>query len=202
MIAHETGLERKRVLRALTVMRRAMMSCVPRAFRGVGVRNLTSAPADVERTQPKAAGSRPPVLGLHAEHGQGWAEVVPEAQAAELREALRMRKQPRSIDQPIGVPYGAVVYRGRFHRLAISGTGEAPARFGEVEAFWAYVRQQLRAKGGIRPNRLGLYLAEYAWRYNHRRLSRAEQLRALFTLLRPAPRGWTERDFPSARTSA
>ena len=85
------------------------------------------------------------------------------------------------------IPYGAVVYRGRFNRLVRSGTREAPVRFGELEAFWAYLRQQLRAKGGIRPKRLGLYLAEYAWRYNHRRLSRAEQFRELVTLLRRAP---------------
>lgn len=89
-----------------------------------------------------------------------------------------------SIEPSNEIAYGAVVYRGRFYRLARSGTSEGPARFGELEAFWAYLQQQLRSKGGIRPKRLGLYLAEYAWRYNHRRLSRAEQLRELFTLLR------------------
>lgn len=198
VIAHETGLERKRVLRALTVMRLAMARSVPPAFRRVEVeaRDSVSALATAERTQPSAAGARASVVGLHVAHGEAWAELVPEVQAAVLRKALRMRKRPRLIEQPIEVRYGAVAYRGRFYRLTISGRGEAPARFGELEAFWAYLRHQLRAKGGIRPNRLGLYLAEYAWRYNHRRLSRAQQLRELFTLLRRAPQGWMERDFP------
>ena len=37
-----------------------------------------------------------------------------------------------------------------------------------LEGFWGYLKRRLAAKGGIRKERLPLYLAEYAWRYNHR----------------------------------
>ena len=37
------------------------------------------------------------------------------------------------------------------------------------------MKRQLAAKGGIRRERLGLYLAEYVWRYNHRKLPVSER---------------------------
>lgn len=201
VIAHETGLERKRVLRALTVVRHAMASRVLPASRGVAAKDFASVPAEAERTRPRAAMPRArlaPVLGLSVAHGRALAEVVPDVPAEGLRlMLLRKRKQTRRIERPELSRYAAVTYRGRFYRLADSSPDSASARFGELEAFWAYLRQQLRAKGGIRRHRLGLYLAEYAWRYNHRRLNPAEQRRELFTLLRRAPLGWTERDFSS-----
>jgi transposase-like protein len=74
-----------------------------------------------------------------------------------------------------------VVYRGRLHRLESSG---ARAPFGQIEAFWAFLQRQLRSTGGIRRERLGLYLAAFAWRYNHRKLPRDQQVSALLAMLR------------------
>jgi len=76
----------------------------------------------------------------------------------------------------------------------------AATPFGPVEAFWAYLQRQLRARGGIRFERLGLYLTEYAWRYGHRELSTTEQLRELMKLLRQS--GGRSGTFPGAATFA
>jgi hypothetical protein len=78
--------------------------------------------------------------------------------------------------------YTGVVYRGRLYRLDVSGNGRVP--FGHVEAFWSNLHRQLRARGGIRRERLGLYLAAFAWRYNHRKLPPAQQVKELMTLIR------------------
>ena len=52
-----------------------------------------------------------------------------------------------------------------------------------LEGFWGYLKRRLAAKGGVRRERLPLYLAEYVWRYNHRRLLGPEQVKTLFKLL-------------------
>jgi len=52
-----------------------------------------------------------------------------------------------------------------------------------LEGFWGYFKRRLAAKGGIRPERLPLYLVEYVWRYNHRRLSVEQQVRVLMDML-------------------
>jgi hypothetical protein len=131
-------------------------------------------------------------LGLSTADGRDWAEVIPDSDAEQVERALRERKSGQSIARRALSPYTAVVYRGRLHRLGESAAGQPPIPFGQIEAFWAYLQRQLRAKGGIRRERLGLYLAEYAWRYNHRHLSSAEQLRELLKLIRQHPIGWTQ----------
>ena len=170
------------------VIRRAMMRSAPAHVRRVT--DMEIAPVlragERQRASPQKsaqpARSRFAVLGLHAAHGYAWAEVVPNGEAEQLGRTLRERNGRQSIVRPGSHRYAAVVYRGRFYRLAESGADRAP--FGQIEAFWAYLQRQLRAKGGIRRERLGLYLAEFAWRYNHRKLPQAEQVRELLTLIR------------------
>jgi hypothetical protein len=197
-IAREMRLDRKRVLRALMVTRQAMMRASPVDDRRRTGTEIAAVSREEERPSASLQKSaRPPrsrfaVLGLYPAEGQAWAEVVPDAEAEQLGSTLRDRNGPSVI--PPGLQrYTAVVYRGRFYRLTESGADRAP--FGHIEAFWAYLQRQLRAKGGIRRERLGLYLAEFAWRYNHRKLSPAEQVRELLTLIRQ-PVEVEKQDFP------
>jgi hypothetical protein len=131
-------------------------------------------------------------LGLRAAGSFVWAEVVPEADAEQLARALRHRKGNGSFDWPGARRYTAVAYGGRLYRLP--HPGRTP--FGHVESFWAYLQRRLKAKGGIRRKRLGLYLAEYAWRYNQRKLSPAEQLRELLKAIRPPRSGVANTTYP------
>lgn len=55
----------------------------------------------------------------------------------------------------------------------------AAATSNGVEGFWGSLTRRLAAKGGIRRERLPLYLAEYVWRYNHRQESLLSQHRRL-----------------------
>jgi transposase-like protein len=61
--------------------------------------------------------------------------------------------------------------------------GERAAN-GPLDGVWADVQRQLKARGGIRRERMDLYLSSFVWRYNHRKLSAAEQVDALLRLLR------------------
>jgi transposase len=171
VIAEETGLERKRVLRALTVVRKAIARRI------------------APEVQVRAAGRDAPVLGLSVTRDGAAAAVLKEGDAQPLRRAVREHRVPR-VEVPGGFPYAAIVYRGRFHRLASpAGSGRAPNRFGELEAFWGYVQRHLGSRGGIRRERLGLYLAEYAWRYNHRRMPAAKQVQYLADLISSESKG-------------
>ena len=195
-IAHETRLDRKRVLRALTAVRQAMTRSAPDSVRRVseteiapgsraGAHHLVTPHKPGKPLRPGFA-----VLGLYAADGRVAAEVIPDREAEQFGRMLRGRKAGQSVASPPLYRYGAVVYRGHLHRLAEFSDGRAP--FGQIEAFWAYLQRQLRAKGGIRPERRGLYLAEYVWRYNHRNLSPDEQLRALLKLIRQHPTKWNK----------
>ena len=183
-IAHETHLERKRILRALTVVRSAMLESVAEGVREVRVPHLPQAHAD-DRAAPagqRAGRPRPAVLGLRLVGEDVWAEVVEEEEAEPIVRSLRDRKSGRELHQTLAPEYEAVVYRSRLYRLS-AAPDRSSTLFGHLEGFWAYLHHRLRSKGGIRRPRLGLYLAEYAWRYNHRKLTPREQVRQLFKLI-------------------
>jgi hypothetical protein len=162
-IAEETGLERKRVLRALTLTRQAIA--------GAQV---------VSRT--RAAPRNRPLIGIGLERGCARAVVVSEVQAAAIQEAIQTGRWHADVK----ARYDAVVWKGRFYRLRPAAHG---AGIGELESFWSYLRQRLRAKGGIRRERLGLYLAEYTWRYNRRTVPLNDQVGELLGMLQELSRG-------------
>lgn len=183
-IAHETHLERKRILRALTVVRAAMMDSVPEGMRTARAQHPVPAHAD-DRPQsvgPHAGRPRPAVLGLRLVGENVWAEVVDDEEAEPIVKSLRDRKNGRELHPEMAPDYEAVVYRSRLYRLS-AAPDRSSSPFGHLEGFWAYLHHRLRSKGGIRRARLGLYLAEYAWRYNHRKLTPREQVHQLFKLI-------------------
>jgi transposase-like protein len=201
-IAHEARLDRKRVLRALTVVRQAIMRSGPqrvlRVTKGASGGHAKESQHVGPQKSAKALGSRFSMIGLYLVHGLVGADVIPEGREAEqLGRMLRGQRARQLIAPPELRCYAAVVHRGRFYRLTTAG--HPVVGFGRIEAFWGYLQGKLRAKGGIRRERLELYLAEYVWRYNRRHLSPAEQLRELLELIRQQPAGGTNRTFPQGK---
>lgn len=173
-IAAETGLERKRVLRAMSVVREAIL----RAAQG-------AEPPHVNHLRPRTA-----VLALFEIRGRLGVRVLPEEVADHVRRVLRARRASELSTWPALDEYSAVVYRNHLYRLTppAHGTGS----FGQLEAFWSYLQRQLRARGGIRGERLALHLAEFAWRYEHRRRPPRDQVQELLRLVREGR--WKKQD--------
>jgi transposase-like protein len=68
--------------------------------------------------------------------------------------------------------YTGIAARGYIHRLVndgecqyLDGKGN---HINSLEGFRGYLKRKLSAKGGIRREKIPLYLGEYVWRYNHR----------------------------------
>ena len=96
-----------------------------------------------------------------------WDNIF-EDQVAELAVGKTdMDRLAKNIAQEAGL-----AAKGYVHRLVKHHKGEYSDRKGNhingLEGFWCYLKKRLAAKGGIRKERLPLYLAEYVWRYNHR----------------------------------
>ena len=163
-IARETRLERKRVMRALLIVRQAILD-------------------DERADRPRASvhrASRSALIGLRIVNGVAAAEVVPAAEAEHIERWLAKRARGHAAALRNPRRYMAVVSRGRLHRVVDAGE-RLP--FGPVEAFWAHLQRQLRSRGGIRRERLDLYLSAFAWRYNRRKLPPAQQVDELLALI-------------------
>jgi len=196
VIAQEAGLERKRVLRALLLVRQAMAQDVPPVFSGIVEIDETylggawKNKRRGERAQGTKRGrgtTKQAVFGILARGGQVWAEVVLNVEARTLLPLLQQRVQLGStVCSDTFTSYTGLAAGGYVHRLVDHSQAFSDRQGSHVnglEGFWGYLKRRLAAKGGIRRERLPIYLAEYVWRYNHRRLSRREQLQRLLKLL-------------------
>jgi len=110
---------------------------------------------------------------------------VPNIEAKDLQPLIeRQVKKGSTICSDTWRGYTGLVTKGYVHRLVKHGENEySDKRGGHInglEGFWGYLKRKLAAKGGIRKERLPIYLGEYVWRYNHRQFSFKEREDLLF----------------------
>lgn len=195
-ITEETGLERKRVLRALTCLRRAVLLEAPEVFAGtievdetyVGGQRRNQRKA--QRAVPSKHGrgtTKQPVFGILCREGKVWAEVVPNIQAETLLPLITKQVRPGStVCSDTLVSYTGVAAKGYVHRLvdhhATYSDGKG-THINGLEGFWGYLKRSLASRGGIRREKLPLFLGEFVWRYNHRKQSISTRRSELMKLL-------------------
>ena len=197
-IAEQTGINKPRILRSLAFVRQAMTRDVPEVFSGIvevdetymGGKWINKRKRIRDKGTKRGRGtSKQPVFGIYARKGIVWAELVADAKAKTLQPLIRKQvRKGSTVCSDTWKGYTGIAHQGYVHRMVEHGKGEYSDLKGThingLEGFWGYLKRQLAAKGGIRRERLNLYLAEYVWRYNHRKLPVGDQVKKLMKLLR------------------
>ena len=196
-IHEQTGLSRYQIMKALTHLRSLMTREIPEVFSGIVEVDETYLGGQWKnkrkstRTQGSKRGrgtTKQVVFGILCRGGKVWAELVPDVEAKTLLPLIDKRvKEGSVVHSDTFKSYTGVASRGYIHRLVVHENHEYVSEGGNhingLEGFWGYLKRKLAAKGGIRKERLKLYLAEYVWRYNHRHLKVKKQVDALLDLL-------------------
>ena len=195
-LAEETGLQKTRILRALTCLRNAVLREPDEVFSGIVEVDETYVGGQrrnqrkARRAVPSKHGrgtSKTPVFGILCREGKVWAEVVPNIQAETLLPLITKQVLAGStVCSDTLVSYTGVAAKGYVHRLvdhhATYSDGKG-THINGLEGFWGYLKRSLASRGGIRREKLPLFLAEYVWRYNHRKQSIFMQISDLMKLL-------------------
>jgi len=196
-VAQEAHLGREQVLRALSLVRMAMAHDIPPVFEGTVEIDETYLGGSWrnKRKGIRAKGAKrgrgtakQAVFGILCRNGQVWAEIVPNVEASTLLPLLRNRVVTGAVVcSDTFKSYTGVAVNGYVHRLVRHEQQEYSDGQGNhingLEGFWGYLKRMLAAKGGIRKERLHLYLAEYVWRYNHRGLKIGDQIKVVLSLI-------------------
>jgi len=129
-----------------------------------------------------------PVFGILCRNGTVWAEVVNDVEAGTLQPLITQQVSPGSIVcSDTWRAYTGIASRGFVHRLVNHGERQYSDGKGShingLEGFWGYLKRKLASKGGIRREKLPLYLGEYVWRYNHRNDSDKMKVKRILELL-------------------
>jgi transposase len=181
-ISLRTGFERRRVLRALTIIRTSLTKDVPEIFSGTVEVDETYLGGQWKnkrrsvRDQGSKRGrgtTKQPVFGILCRNGTVWAEVVDDVGAETLQPLISKKVSAGFIIcSDTWKAYTGIASRGYVHRLVNHGEKQYSDGKGNhingLEGFWGYLKRKLVSKGGIRREKLPLYLGEYVWRYNHR----------------------------------
>jgi len=128
-------------------------------------------------SEKKPIANKQPIIGILCQEGKFFAEVVPDIEAKKLKSLLKKESPiPDGLEK-----YSGLAIKGYLHRLSPKVKEES--RINSLERFWGYLKRKLTAKGGVRREKLPLYLGEYCWRYNHRKLTLKEKEKNLLNLL-------------------
>jgi len=185
------------VLRALTLILRALTQDVPDIFSGtveVDETYLGGQWKNKRKTIREAGTKRgrgtmkQPIFGILCRNGTVWAEVVNDVEAGTLQPLITQQVSPGSIVcSDTWRAYTGIASRGFVHRLVNHGERQYSDGKGShingLEGFWGYLKRKLASKGGIRREKLPLYLGEYVWRYNHRSDSDKMKVKRILELL-------------------
>ena len=157
----QTGIERRRVLRALTKVRIGMAQDIPETFTGtVEVdetylggqwRNKQKADRDIGTKRGRGT-SKQPVFGILCRNGRVWAEIVDNIEARTLLPLITKQVQPGSIVcSDTWKAYTGVAARGYVHRLVHHKDGiysdGRETHINGLEGFWGYLKRKLSSKG-------------------------------------------------------
>jgi transposase len=196
-IAEQTGFNKQRVMRALTKIRLVMIKDVPEIFSGTVEVDETYLGGQWKnkrrsvRDQGSKRGrgtTKQPVFGILCRNGTVWAEVVEDVGADTLQPLISKKVTTGSIVcSDTWKAYNSIAARGYVHRLVNHGEKQYSDGKGNhikgLEGFWGYLKRKLSSKGGIRREKLPLYLGEYVWRYNHRTDQERIKIKRLIQLL-------------------
>lgn len=203
VICEETGLSKYKVLKVLGLVRQAMARDIPEIFEGtveidetyLGGQKKNKRKSQL-RKDKKVYGkvskrgfgtTKQPVFGILARNGKVYAELVNNTEAKDLVPIITKRvKSGTRICSDTWRAYTGLATKGYVHRTVEHQKKEytkGKNHINGLEGFWGYLKRQLASRGGIRRERLPLYLAEYVWRYNNRKLSVGKQVEKLLNLV-------------------
>jgi len=196
IILARVNISKYKLLKLLTLLRMVMTKDVPDVFSGIVEVDETYLGGQMKNRKQKdrikygknrrGFGTiKQSVFGILCREGKIYAEIVPGIEAKNLQPLIEKQvKRGSTICSDTWRAYTGLAAKGYVHRLVNHNKKEYSDKRGNhingLEGFWGYLKRKLAAKGGIRREKLPLYLGEYVWRYNHKNLSLKEQENLLF----------------------
>ena len=204
VVCEETGISKYKVLKALNLVRQVMVRDVPGNFGGVvevdetylGGQKKNKRKSQLKKDR-KIFGkeskrgfgtTKQPVFGILCRQGKVFARLVDDTEAKDLIPIITRKVKPGArVCSDTWRAYTGLAAKGYVHRTVEHGKKEyakGKNHINGLEGFWGYLKRELASRGGIRREKLSLYLAEYVWRYNYRKLPIDKRIARLLKLLK------------------
>ncbi len=194
IISEQSGISRYKVMKALQHIRTLMRSQTPDVFQGeveVDATLYCRAKNIPFRKHTCTKNSSKPdkvVFGALCRGGFVRAKLVSGYNAETFRYLLKEWVAPGSKIYSSSFKYFPDLKSiGFVHRTVKLNKGihlDKDCHINGLKGFWGYLKTKLSSRGGIRRERVSLYLAEYVWRYNNRDKSTKEKIHNIIKLIK------------------
>jgi transposase len=195
-VAEACGIERHTAHRMLHHLRTLMTEDIPGPFSGIVEIDETfiggqwrNKPWRIRRRGTKRGHgtTKQAVFGmLSRDTREVIAFPIPNLKSETLLSALRAHLTPNTVVHTDGWTGYARVVHVFEHRQVNHAEGVyvvGGVHTNGIESFWGYLKRRLKVTGGVRTERLPLFLGEEMWRFNHRTQSLDEKIEALMKML-------------------
>lgn len=199
IILERCAISKYKLLALLTALRTVMTRDVPQPFSGIVEVDETylggqwkNKPLKFKLESPRSkrgkGTTKQPVFGILCRKGQVWAELIDGVEADDIQPLIeRQVIKGSTVCSDTWRAYTGIATKGYVHRCVEHGKGQysdgSGGHINGLEGFWGYLKRKLAARGGIRREKIQLFLGEYIWRYNHRNLPHKQRIKTLFKLL-------------------
>jgi transposase len=128
------------------------------------------------------------VFGILCRNGTVWAEVVDDVEAGTLQPLITRQVSPGSVVcSDTWRAYTGIASREFVHLLVNHGEKQYSdgkgSRINGLEGFWGFLKRKLASKGGIRREKLPLYIGDYVGDIIPRKESDKMKMRLILNLL-------------------
>ena len=196
-VVQETGLGHCRVEKMLTYTRQRMNEAMPDSFSGICEADETFIGGQRKnkrlhiRRRPCKRGhgtDKTPIVGvLSRDLGQVSVKVLERRCEQTVIGFIVSQLSNNAVLYTDGYKMNRAVCKyGVEHHYADHDSGEyvrGNIHTNGIEGFWGYLKRNLAMIGGIRRDRMQLFVAELVWRYNHRHLTPNEKQKELLKLI-------------------
>jgi len=165
IILERVKISKYKLLKILNNLREILSRDIPEVFEGIISLKIEPEPIGKDFA-----------IGILAKEGQVFAKIL-NIEPQELEEFLKNKERVGKNEN--WLQNFALIYKNSFYRLS----PQQSSKIEILEVFWGYLKRKLFTKGGIRKERLHLYLGEYVWRFNNRKLSLKEKEEKIWKLI-------------------
>ena len=176
IILERVNISKYKLLKILTFLRMLMVKDIPDTLHEI----IKPDPEDLKPNNK----TKKSVIGIFCKEEKVYTKILPNIKDEDLKLFLKAQKDRKeSLNHHIEEwqRYVGLAFKKRFYRIVPPQSKKY--RIDALETFWGYLKRKLSSKGGVRKEKLPLYLGEYAWRYNHKKLTLKEQEEKIWKLL-------------------
>lgn len=181
-ILFRLNISKYKLLKILTLLRLVMAKDTPAA-----IKPLANQDRVIKLNLPKDALNNF-IFGVIQEKNKIWVETIPFSEVIKTGLVIDARAKKKPIIPPeLWNNYTGLIINNRINRRPETGNKKTLKKsnynISGLESFWGYLKRKLAFKGGIRQEKLPLYIGEHTWKYNNRDLSFLDREKLLFKLI-------------------